>query len=389
MDAVRSAALQLADADCHQARRGLGSGFDVRAGACFHRPGMDEHTRANKSENHRYLLGIAIGGGTRHRARYWGKILLLWLVLVTVFTLFWFSIESGREDDTIADSSSLPALLFPVILVCTFVFLLGFVWVVRWRAKRAMLAALQSPEPAALVAVVAKQIGARLPDRDAYVAQVQALAYAVYGRAAEARRALTQVDWSARVPLVASLGYFAEAWVVLLCDRNVAGARRLFTEAAARAAVNPRVPGAATVQTTYAVNFAVCDVLSGDQSTQHTAVLEQAVSHHVSPYGRLLAAMGLAALMEATGNATKASELRAFIASTAPHCAVFRLTPRDFTANGDGQAPAVPAYLTGGTAGAVAARRPYSLARTVGRVALLWAALIVGFLFIYQFLNVR
>jgi hypothetical protein len=358
---------------------------------------MDEPTRLNRSENHRYLLGVAMGVGAKPRARYWVKVLLLWLVLVAAFILIWNNIGSkqvrGGIADGIAESfgapSSQPTSSLPVTLVITFAFLFGFVSVARWRAKRALLAALQSPDPTALVTAVTKQISSRLPDRDAYVAQVQALAYAVYGRAAEARRALAQVEWSARVPIVAALGYFAEAWVVLLCDRNVAGARRLFNEAALRSSVNARVPGSAPLQVTYAVNAAVCDVLEGDQTTQHVAVLEYAVSHHVNPYTRLLAAMALAASMDAAGNATKASELRAFIASTAPHCAAFRLTPRDFSANSDGEAALVPDYLAGAASGAAAVRRPFSLARTFGRVALLWSVLIVAFLLIYQFLDVR
>lgn len=360
---------------------------------------MDEPARLNRSENHRYLLGVAMGVGTKRRAGYWVKVLLLWLALVATFFLVWTNIESKQVRDGISDGmvesvgapSSQPTSSFPVtlVIVIAFAFLFGVVLVARWRAKRALLVALQSPDPVALVTAATKQVSSRLPDRDAYVAQVQALAYAVYGRAAEARRVLTQVDWSARVPIVAALGYFAEAWVVLLCDRNVAGARRLFSEAEKLSVVNIRVPGAATVQVTYAVNAAVCDVLEGDQTTQHVGVLEHAVFHHTSPYVRLLAATALAASMDAVGNAAKASELRAFIATTAPHCAVFRLTPRDFAANRDGEAALVPDYLAGAASGAAAGRRPFSLARTFGRAALLWAVLIVAFLLIYQFLDVR
>lgn len=369
--------------------------------ACFHRLGMDEQAQTRRSENHRYIFGlVAAGGRTKRPARYWLKIVLLWLVLVSVFTVVWSSLEAGRYEDGAVhpvatnSPSQWSAWLGPVFMVMAVVLMLGLVWGGRWRAKRALLAALQSPDPAALVATVTSQIASRLPDRDAYVAQVQALAYTVYGRAVEARQALRQVEWSSRAPIIASLGYFAEAWVVLLCDRNVVSARNLFGEAASRAAVNPRVPGAAAERATYSVNLAVCDVLSGDvlsgeQAARHVAVLEQAVSHHVSPYVRLLAAMGLAALMDATGNAAKASELRAFIANTAPHCAAFRLTPADFIAKSDEGGPVVPAYLTASATGAATGARFPSVSRTVGRVVLLWAALIVGFLLIYQLLSPR
>jgi hypothetical protein len=41
--------------------------------------------------------------------------------------------------------------------------------------------------------------------------------------------------------------------------------------------------------------------------------------------------------MDAAGNVAKASELRAFIVTITPRCDVFRLTLRDFAANGDGK----------------------------------------------------
>lgn len=329
---------------------------------------MPTNDEDNQRENHRYLANLALGGGRKlefHRRLLFPMVVLA-LFVAALHVLF---------------PSPPSTLVMPALFLVT----VGYLLSAAWRMRRRMLKALQSPGPEALLAVATKTSSPGMPDSDAWLAQARALAFAVYGRPTEARHALSQIDWSSRAPLIHAQGHFSEAWIALLCDRNIKRARKLIQEARARASISSKLPGATTAKQTYEIALVVCEILSGQSPPGATELLEDAVANHVSPYTRLLAAMGLAQLMETLGNAARAEQLRRYVAETAPHCAPLRLRAADFSSTGSDD----PADLSIPTAksGLPRYNAKSALAKRLRKILLLWVGLILTFLLIWQFLG--
>ncbi len=338
----------------------------------------------NKRANHRYLLTFAFGGEQKRPVR---RLLFIVAVFVLCLIAWQLLAPSGEQVGRPArNPSSAPAFWVATVALTFFVGILAFFLGVRQRLQRAMFRALQAPDPTVLANTVTRTFTSALPDRDAFAAQAKALAFALYDRGAEARLQLRQVDWPSKAPFVQALGHFAEAWISLLCERNVGRARDLFLEAHTESLVNPRIPGAATAERTYKIALTVCDVLSQTPAQDAPAILEDAVANHVSPYTRLLAAMALAHLMDSSGNHERAESLRRYIADAAPHCEPLRLTLEDFATPREIQDDSADLSIHLPETAVDPSNRHSPATRAAIRFGI-WVALLVFFLTIWQLLG--
>jgi len=145
--------------------------------------------------------------------------------------------------------------------------------------------------------------------------------------------------------------------------------------------VSTKIPGAAAADRYHRLLIAVTQALLGNASADSTALIEEESADSRLLLRQLLASIGLAALLEARGEAARASVLRAFVQQRAPHCAplhdpVFVLS-----------SPAVASL--GGTL-AVAGPPGHEMQRakrSVGRLLATtadWFVLIVLFVTVYQ-----
>jgi hypothetical protein len=292
------------------------------------------NAKMSKGENHWYLLGNVVDAFSRSlRPRAWQ--IGLWLALAVACLI---AIQTGVLEAVFrhADSPAFVPLL--TVLVTGLAVGAGLVWA-RWRLSRARsdyLKALQQPSPEALVAVVTRsmQRARTLPDADAFGAQSRAIAYTLYGDEQSAARALAEVDWDSRAPLIQAVGLSAEGIIELLCRRDAGRALELNRRASALSAVSGLVPGAQQSRRYHGTCVAVGEVLSSNESSAGLAWLEQSAADARYPPLQLLASFGLAVAMTRAGDLERAARLRRFIENVAPHCEPLQLLPGAFRTSG-------------------------------------------------------
>lgn len=349
----------------------------------------------SKKENHWYLLGATVqllGETMRPRAWQVG----LWLLLVAGLSL---GLQTGALE-AILEKASSPAFV-PVFTVVFLVVVLGGALIVRrWRqagVRSGSLQALLDPGPERVIEVVARSLkGARmLPDADAFSAQARAVALALYGRGEEARRALAEVSWGSKAPLIQAIGLSAEGIVELLCRRDVDGALEKCRKARVLASVNPVLPGAAQTDRYHATCVAVAEALSGAGVGADLHWLEEGAADGRFPQLQLLASFGLAAAMDRSGHGGRAAELRAYILCVAPHCSPLHLRPDEFLATEPGPEVSSPAPVSSSlwsaeqVGGAAAWKRTTrrKVLKVSGIVVGLWLAMVVMFVAMWAFFN--
>jgi hypothetical protein len=346
----------------------------------------------SKKENFWYVLGAAVQAWMdARRPRRWQLgvcLLVLPLVLIGVQTV---GLE-GRSR-----SASSPGFVLVFALLAAGLTVVAAIALHRWRqtrTSRMYVKALKQAGPEGLNDLIMRSMksAAALPDADAFCAHSRAIAYALYGHEEDATNALAEVNWQAKAPLIQAVGVSAEGIVELLCRRDPQRALELHRRARALAAISPALPGAAQTERFHGACVGVSEVFANAESASSTKWLEQAAADPLFPPLQLLACFGLAAKMTRSGNAERASQLRAFIIEVAPHCRPLQLTPEDFAESG--RASAAPrAPVTGSpspAAGGVGARvqersAKKTLIQAAGRTIGMWAVLILMFLAMWAF----
>jgi hypothetical protein len=342
----------------------------------------------SKKENHWYILGATVDALRKSmRPRAWQ--IGLWLFLVALLVAL---------EPLLEENANSPAFV-PVttVLVAGLAVGAGFA-LQRWRlsrARSAYLKALQHAGPEKLIdAIVRSMTSARaLPDADAFSAQSRAIAYALYGRGEDAVNALAEINWGARAPLIQAVGLSAEGIVELLCRRDAQRALEVNRKARALASVSGVLPGAAQSTRYHETCVAVGEALLHTESPKSLKWLEEAAADGRFPPLQLLASFGLAVALDHSGNAERASQLRALVLMTAPHCGPLHLKPSDFSAGEPLASLTAPVSsslsLAGATGGVGVQERSgkKKLIRAAGIVVGLWVVLIVTFAVIYASLK--
>lgn len=269
----------------------------------------------------------------------------------------------------------------------------------RAGARKAYLTALAEPTPEPLLAVVERsaRLMRRLPDGDALAAQARAFAWALYGRGPEAFRAISEVSWGARAPLIHAVGLSAEAVTEALCRRDAPRALELAQRARALASLSARLPGAAQTARYHETCVGLCEVLAGVETPEGVARLEESAEDPRFPPLQLVAAYALAIARERSGDGERAARLRAFLRATAPHCAPLQATaPATFAARSGAPAPGSPeatpplpsaVELPVGTPVAAAVKR--RLLAGAARVVGVWALLLAMFVALWWLFSAR
>ncbi len=308
----------------------------------------------SKSENDWYLVGATISTVEAHRkqrrSHYWS--VLLWVMLAVLFlSLFQLVLHTGlpsaRDDaaEAIPQPGGKTAVGFPdtpaVLLIAfgvSFALIFGSRWWGQRRWRRAFFEALQHPGPEKLIEVSeqATKKARLMPDGDALIAQSTTFAYALYGREAEATRALAEVNWSAKAPLFRALGLACEGIVELLCRRDVPRSSELSRRAREMGAVTYAkwLAGKTRVERLNRIYEAVGEALSNTASPLTLKLLEESAADDSTPALKLFGTFGLAVAMEHSGNAERARRLRENLTQLAPHCAPLHLKAADFPASG-------------------------------------------------------
>lgn len=342
----------------------------------------------NRRENHSYLSRRVLEALGRSASR--RKIFAVWLVLIAAFIAgAWAGLFEPLTRSP-PSPTALPVAAAGLVVVVV----AGILVAARLRLagiRAGHLRALQAPGPGPLVEQIERTLksSAAIPDADAFTAQSKALAFALYGDGAGAARALETVRWGEKAPLVQAVGLSAEGLVALLCHRDAARSLELTRKARALASIDERLPGAAQSARYHGTCVAVGEAVRGDVSAAGLQHLEASAADPRFPLLQVLAAFGLAATLERSGEVARAAGVRAFLERTAPHCAPLREPPGRFT-----RADASAATVEGPVSLAIRSPRgsppppttpARSLLRVVGRTVGLWALLIVlfGVLFLY------
>ena len=298
--------------------------------------------RVSKRENHWYLVGTTFDVlAKRMVPRLW--VIGLWVAL---FIAFFLGFQTGALDrlfqsgafERLLRSTSSP-MFVPVVAGLLVVLALGagvlLALVRRASARSEYLKALASPASEALIEAVEKSMRPlkRLPDRDAFLAQSKAIAYALYGCERDAVRALGTVEWNRKAPLIQAVGLSAESVVELLCRRAAPQALELARRASEKSNLSAAFPGSAANRRYYAACVAVSEALSNVESPSGIQVLEQSAADGRYPPLQILATFGLAAAMERSGERERAAQLRDRLRQVAPHCAPIHEPPEQFAAS--------------------------------------------------------
>jgi len=297
----------------------------------------------SKRENHWYLVGNVADayakvqlGVLRPRLIPFAKACLLCagLVLGLLVGVSYWPSETAQMVQLLDTPAGL--VLFAAAVVGPWV--AWIFWNARRQQARAELAyrrALQHTGPEQLLEVLDEMSrhARMVPDVDAFMAQGKADALTLFGRGDDALRLLGEVRWSAKPPLIRAGGLVSEGLIALLCHRNPRRALDHIRKALDLAALGSAVPGAVQVQRNFRAYAHVCEALLGIQSPGGPAHLEQSLANERFPQIQLLSALGLAAVMDRSGNPERAEQLRRFIRETAPHCAPLQLAPEDFSSS--------------------------------------------------------
>jgi hypothetical protein len=288
----------------------------------------------SKRENHWYLVGTvfeAMGRALRPRG---------WVVALSVLLTFAMvvGIQTGALDAFVRAAAS-PAFdlafagALAVVAIGTGV---GVGLARRSRLRSAYVEALASPHPEPLLEVVVRtaRMMRNLPDGDALAAQSRALAWALYGRGADAKRALAEVSWGSRAPLIRAVGLSAEAVTEALCGTDVPRALEQARRARAMASVSARVPGAAQTARYHDTCVGLPETILGLETPATVAALEESAADSRYPPLQLIASFGLALALERSGDAERAERLRVLLRRTAPHCATLHATAESLSTRG-------------------------------------------------------
>ncbi|MGB8932235.1 MAG: hypothetical protein WCC48_13410 [Anaeromyxobacteraceae bacterium] len=275
----------------------------------------------SKRENHWYLVGTILDRiGKARRPRAW-SIAVSIVLTVALLAAVW----SGALDPFLRGADA-PGFLPIVVGLFAVAALTGgvlFGLVKRSAMRTAYLGALQSPRAEPLIAVLERsaRLTRTLPDGDALVAQSKALAYALYGRGADAASALAEVDWSAKAPMIRAIGLSAEAVTEALCRRNAQRALELARQARAMSSVSAKLPGAAQTARYHATCVGLAEALLDVELNSTHRALEEAAADPRFPPLQLIASFALAIGAERSGDSDRSGQLHAFLLQTAPHCA--------------------------------------------------------------------
>lgn len=187
-----------------------------------------------------------------------------------------------------------------------------------WGRRRFERAFLQR-DPEALLKFQ-RGVGARsMPNAAAWGAYFDAWVYTLYGRFAEARRALARIEWKREPPLVQAAATGVEALLCYFDTRDYAQGLRLARVARAGADVSTSFPGAKTAMEAADSIVEIGRVLADEMKPDTMAKL--AAQSRDLPFGaRLLATWGLAAAHARAGDMAQANEALARCRAMAPHC---------------------------------------------------------------------
>jgi hypothetical protein len=345
----------------------------------------------SKRENHSHLFGMTIEALAKSMAPRG-----LWLVLIAMFAI---GFHTGALQRIVRNAKSPGFVPLVTVLLTGIALGAGVLWG-RWRqasARSNCVKALQHPTPEKLIEVVAASMNnARaLPDADAVGAQSRAIAYALYGRADDATRALAGVDWTSKAPLIQAIGLSAEGLIELLCRRHVKRALELHRMALAMSSINAALPGAAQSERYHRTCLAVSEVLLNAESPTSLRWLEESEANARFPPLQLLASFGLMIVMHRSGNTERAGRLREFIHKVAPCCAPLHLNADAFPVSGHDFAEvrhgpvSASLSLTDATGGAAVQGRwaKRNFVRGALIIVGLWALLIVMFIAIQAFVT--
>jgi hypothetical protein len=263
----------------------------------------------SRKANHRYLRELWLRA-FRPRLQFnsvSAPVFVVVLVIVALLSTFGLRTPTGL----LAVQLGIP-LVTVIGLVACFAIL-------RSRAARAYISALQSPTPDALIALLEKLMAraAAIPDADAFRAQSIAIGYTLYARAGMARAALSGVRWSERAPLIQAVGLGAESLIALFCDEDVERGLELTRRARSLSELGRTVPGSTATRRYHECNAALAEVLAGNDAEEHVQALLTASAAKHLPSLQVIAYAGLVTWAQRQGDRvaieTYRSELRALV----------------------------------------------------------------------------
>jgi hypothetical protein len=199
--------------------------------------------------------------------------------------------------------------------------------VIRWRVgDRQVRRLLQSDSPEALVTFYQRSIRPGLmPQGDALLAQVCAVAYTLYGDFSAAWEALQGIDWDQRPPLIAASGRSVEALLCYFQTGEYEQGLELARSAQEIARVSGWFPGAQKSADSFESFVEIGEVLCGHSTDSTVRSLERKM--RVLPtLGRLIVAWGLGIAYRRAGDA-RANAMCAHIQEVAPYCRALELPP--------------------------------------------------------------
>lgn len=242
------------------------------------------------SENNRFLL------------RLWIPVIAITAVVGTLFIAALTSGDLGR---------SLPAAIGITLAAV-------IITVTRWMQKRRIGRMFHAADPIPFLRSFEKQVG-RIPHGAYFAAANSATILALYGRFAEAERALDSVAWDDVPPLIQAQGTVARAAIAYARGELTEGLDHAVT-ATQQGSVDPRAPGAKSSELGFRTWRNLGLALTGRATSTTEEELRTALAR-MTIVGQIIAAWGLARIAKHNGAAEDLQAMRSFLEKRAPHLA--------------------------------------------------------------------